>query len=48
MTDTIIDSVTLATTVTASVVNPAVLQAPPYNMSSGTNGLINVAGISKP
>jgi MFS family permease len=29
----------------SSVVNPAVLQAPPYNFSSGTNGLINIPSL---
>ncbi|OQV09744.1 hypothetical protein CLAIMM_13833 [Cladophialophora immunda] len=38
-------AVALATSVMSSVVNPAVLQAPPYNFSSGTNGLINIPSL---
>lgn len=32
----------------AAFINPAILQAPPYNFSSGANGLINVAAIGRP
>ncbi|KAJ9612972.1 hypothetical protein H2200_002913 [Cladophialophora chaetospira] len=38
-------SVALATSVMASIVSPAVLQAPPYNWSAGTNGLINIPSL---
>jgi hypothetical protein len=38
-------SISLIITIAVNVLNPFVLQAPPYNWSAQINGLINIPGI---
>ena len=38
-------SISLVLTVAVNILNPFVLQAPPYNWSPQINGLINIPGI---